>query len=78
VWDKNVLDDATRDKIMAQQCLDSWTHETWNQAGGEHLAASIVAWAIEGAHPTRIGHYDRDYLTAANELVTGEQPPTLN
>jgi hypothetical protein len=76
VWDKNLLDDDTRDKIMAHQGLDSWNSETWNQAGGEHLA-SIVAWAIEGTHPTRIGYYDRDHLAAAYEIATGEQPPFL-
>ncbi len=45
-------------------------------AGGEHLA-SIVAWAIEGTHPTRIGYYDRDHLAEAFEIVTGEQAPTM-
>lgn len=77
VWDKNLLDDDTRDKIMAHQGLDSWNSETWNQAGGEHLA-SIVAWAIEGTHPTRIGYYDRDHLAAAFEIATGEKPPFLD
>jgi hypothetical protein len=76
VWDKNVLDDETRDKIMAHQGLDSWNNETWNHAGGEHLA-SIVAWAIEGTHPTRIGYYDRDHLAEAYEIVTGERAPIL-
>jgi hypothetical protein len=75
VWDKNVLDDATRDKIIAHQGLESWNHETWNQAGGEHLA-SIVAWAIEATHPTRIGYYDRDHLAETYFLATGEQPPS--
>ena len=41
------------------------------------LFASIVAWAIEGAHPTRIGYYDRDHLAEAYEVATGEQAPTL-
>jgi hypothetical protein len=76
VWDKNVLDDETRRQIMDHQGLDAWSHETWNQAGGEHLA-SIVAWAIEGTHPTRIGHYDREHLAEAYEMVTGEQAPIL-
>ena len=76
VWDKNLLDDATRDEIMEHQGLDSWMSDTWNHAGGEHLA-SIVAWAIEGTHPTRIGYYDRDHLADAYEIVTGERPPTM-
>lgn len=76
VWDKNVLDDETRGRIMEHQGLDSWMSDTWDQAGGEHLA-SIVAWAIEGTHPSRIGHYDRNHLAEAYEMVTGEDPPAF-
>lgn len=76
VWDKNLLDDETREQIMEHQGLDSWMSDTWNHAGGEHLA-SIVAWAIEGTHPTRIGYYDRQHLTAAYAMVTGNEPPVL-
>lgn len=76
VWDKNVLDDETREQIMHHQGLDSWMSDTWNHAGGEHLA-SIVAWAIEGTHPTRIGYYDRQHLAEAYAMVTGDEPPML-
>jgi hypothetical protein len=76
VWDKNVLDDKTRDQIMDHQGLDSWMSDTWNHAGGEHLA-SIVAWAIEGTHPTRIGYYDRQHLAEAYAMVTGDEPPMM-
>lgn len=48
--------------------------DTRNHAGGEHLA-SVVAWAIEGTHPTRIGYYDTDHLTEAYALMTGTTPP---
>lgn len=74
VWDKNYLDDEKRQLVLDHQGLKSWSHETWNQAGGEHLA-SIVAWALEGTHPTRIGYYDQQHLAAAYELATGSQPP---
>ena len=74
VWDKNMLDDHTRERFMEHQGLDSWSHETWNQAAGEHLA-SIVAWALDGARPSRIGYYDDRHLAAAYELATGTPVP---
>jgi hypothetical protein len=61
---------------MDHQGLDSWMSDTWNHAGGEHLA-SIVAWAIEGTHPTRIGYYDRQHLAEAYAMVTGDEPPMM-
>ena len=74
VWDKNTLEDETRQRFIEHQGLDSWSHDTWNQAAGEHLA-SIVAWALDGARPSRIGYYDTDHLTAAYELATGRSVP---
>ncbi len=76
VWDKTALDDTNRKEIMAHQGLETWSHETWNQAGGEHLA-SIVAWALEGTHPTRIGYYTRTELAEAYFMAAGSQPPLL-
>ncbi|MCP3994600.1 MAG: DUF3387 domain-containing protein [bacterium] len=74
VWDKTRLDGATRELILEHQELDSWNHEIWNQAGGEHLA-SIIAWAIEGTHPSSIGYYDRNHLAEAYRLATGRDVP---
>ena len=76
LWDKNTLDEATRQQFMAHQGLDSWHHETWNQAGGEHLA-SIVAWALDGARPSRIGYYNDDHLADGYAIAAGQPPPTL-
>ena len=73
-WDADTLDDETRHEFLHHQGLDSWHHETWNQAGGDHLA-SIVAWAFDGAHPSRIGHYDDEHLAVAYELATGTPVP---
>ena len=73
-WDTYTLDDETRHEFMHHQGLDSWYHETWNQAAGEHLA-SIVAWAIDGARPSRIGYYDDDHLAEAYEMATGMPVP---
>nr|MDJ0954403.1 hypothetical protein [Acidimicrobiia bacterium] len=61
LWDNANLDDETRQRILDYQELESWSHQQWDQAGGEHLA-SIIAWAIEGTHPSSIGYYDQDHL----------------
>ncbi len=76
LWDKTALDDETRQEIIQHQGLESWNHEQWDKAGGEHLA-SIIAWAIEGTHPRRIGYYDRDHLAAAYTMATGSVAPIL-
>ena len=76
-WDTDTLDNATRNELIEHQGLYSWHHETWNQAGGEHLA-SIVAWAIDGARPSRIGYYDDDHLAEAYEIATGMPVPEDN
>lgn len=76
LWDAANLDDETRQRILDHQELETWSHEQWDQAGGEHLA-SIIAWAIEGTHPRSIGYYDRDHLTKAYTLATGSIPPIL-
>jgi hypothetical protein len=73
-WDAAMLDDETRNDFMGHQGLDSWHHETWNQAAAEHLA-SIVAWALDGARPSRIGYYDDEHLAVAYELATGTPVP---
>lgn len=74
VWDKTSLDDKTRAIIIEHQGLETWSNEVWNQAAGEHLA-SIIAWAIEGTHPTAIGYYDRNHLAEAYTLATGRDLP---
>ncbi|MEA2000951.1 MAG: hypothetical protein U9N84_03565 [Actinomycetota bacterium] len=76
VWDSVTLDDTTRQQILDLQGLESWRHETWNQAGAEHLA-SIVAWALEGTHPNRIGNYTLAELADVYFAATGTQPPRL-
>jgi len=76
VWDKNYLDDSTRAEFLDFEGLETWNSDTWDQAGGEHLA-SIIAWALEGTHPKRIGYYSRDHLAAAYELVFHATPPIM-
>ena len=76
VWDAVALDDNVREQILDLQGLNSWRHETWNQAGAEHLA-SIIAWGIEGTYPERIGNYTRGALADVYATATGNQPPTL-
>ncbi len=73
VWDKTMLDDGTRQLVLDHQGLETWSNATWNQAGGEHMA-SIIAWAIEGTHPSAIGYYDRDHLAEAYEIVLQALP----
>ena len=76
VWDAVALDDTVREQILDLQGLNSWRHETWNQAGAEHLA-SIIAWGIEGTYPERIGNYTRAALADVYATATGNQPPVL-
>ncbi|MDJ0954401.1 MAG: hypothetical protein QNJ81_12050 [Acidimicrobiia bacterium] len=76
LWDNANLDNATRQRILDYQGLESWSHDEWDQAGGEHLA-SIIAWAIEGTHPRRIGYYDRNHISEVYLMATGRVAPVL-
>jgi len=76
VWDKHALDDKTRNAIMEQRGLESWSHEVWKQACGEHLA-SIIAWALEGSYPHAIGYFTLEGLDATYRLATGNQAPFM-
>lgn len=76
VWDKHNLDDETRNAIMEQRGLDSWSHDVWNQACGEHLA-STIAWALEGSYPYAIGYFTLEGLDATYELATGSRAPFM-
>jgi hypothetical protein len=76
VWDRYNLDDDTRNAIMEQRGLVTWSHEVWNQACGEHLA-SIIAWALEGSYPASIGYFDLADLDATYELATGRRSPFM-
>jgi hypothetical protein len=77
VWDKTTMDDAMRDYVLDAQGLETWNSDTWIHAGGEHFA-SIVAWAIEGTHPSSIGYYTNTHLAEVYRAVTGREPPTLS
>ena len=74
-WDDHNLDDAARREILNHQGIDEWHASTWQDSGAEHIA-SIVAWAIDGARPSRIGHYSDSHLAEAYELATGMAVPT--
>jgi len=76
VWDKSRLDDATRQLLLEHQGLVSWRHETWSQAGAEHLA-EIVAGALGGTYSPRIGIYSRSHLADGYRLATGNDPPDI-
>jgi hypothetical protein len=75
VWDDHNLDDAARSQILDHQGLDEWHAPSWDESGAEHIA-SIVAWAIDGARPSRIGYYSDSHLAEAYELATGMSLPT--
>lgn len=74
VWDDHNLDDAARLEILDHQGLDEWHATEWRDSGAEHIA-SIVAWAIDGGRPSRIGLYSDSHLAAAYELATGTETP---
>jgi hypothetical protein len=76
LWDNHAMTDELRNALLELRGLDTWNHESWNQAGGEHLA-SIIAWGLGGGRPTSISQIDDVSLAIAYELVTGSQPPAL-
>jgi hypothetical protein len=76
LWDNHVVTDELRSELLALRGLDTWRHDQWSQAGGEHLA-SIIAWALGGAHPTSIGQVDELSLSLSYQLITGSPPPVL-
>lgn len=76
VWEHATLDDDTRARFLELRGLESWTHDAWSKAGGEHFA-SIVAWGVTGVYPSRIGVDDLESLAVAYHLVTGTTAPSL-
>lgn len=75
-WDRANLDDATRETILLQRGLDSWSHNDWIQAGGEHLA-STIAWALGGGYPHSIGYFTLEGLDTTYQLATGHRAPFM-
>ena len=83
LWDNHAMTDELRDALLDLRGLDTWRHEEWGHAGGEHLA-SIIAWGLGGGRPSRIAvagnpsaGIDDASLASAYELVTGSQPLAL-
>lgn len=78
VWDKHNLTDEARDAYRTLRHLDSWRHEEWHLAGGEHLAETLT-WALDDSYlpPSRIDQTSVTELTAAYELLTGTGAPIL-
>lgn len=76
VWDDHHLDDSKRAEIMQHQGIDSWHADTWGASGSEHVAC-LIAWAVEGTRPTRIGQYSDDHMAEAYRIMTGMEPPIM-
>jgi hypothetical protein len=76
VWDHHNLDDERRAALLELRGLESWRHETWAAAGGEH-SASIIAWGLTGVRPAMVPPSDDMSLAQAYELLTGGPAPTL-
>lgn len=75
VWDVHSLDDETREQFMAERNADSWTHDKWALAGGEHLA-DVLAWGLQDGNvrPSRTLPNDDDSLYRAFVIATGSVP----
>ncbi len=71
VWDVQSLDDETREAFLAARGLDSWTHEEWAHAGGEHFA-DVLAWGLQDGNvrPSRTTPNDDESLSQAFEIAT--------
>ncbi len=75
VWDDHHLSDQDREKIMRHQGIDSWHADTWGESGSEHVAC-LIAWAIDGTRPSRIGRYSDAHLAEAYRITTGIEAPS--
>jgi hypothetical protein len=78
VWDKHNLSDEIRDRYMALRGLESWRHDTWHLAAGEH-AAETITWGLDSTYlpPGRIPDNSAAAMAAAFELLTGTTAPVL-
>lgn len=75
VYDVQSLDDATRQEFLAERGLESWTHDEWAHAGGEHLA-DVLAWGLQDGNvrPSRTTPNDDESLLEAFVVATGSDP----
>ncbi len=75
VWDDHHLTDRDRREIMRHQGIEAWHADTWGESGSEH-AACLIAWAVDGTRPTRIGRYSDEHLAEAYRIMTGMEAPS--
>lgn len=76
-WEHHAMAETTRAALLELRGLETWSHEEWDRAGGEHLA-SIIAWGLTGERPKMISTgIDDASLAEAYELATGSPAPTL-
>ena len=70
--DVNFLSDEDRAEFLSIRDADSWRHEKWARAAGEHFA-DVVAWGVSGGsvRPSRTFPNDNASLEAAFELAAG-------
>ena len=75
-YDNHMLDDATRDELLELAHADSWRHDDWHLAGGEH-AANVIAWGLmeERINQTRTRPYDYQSMLEAYSILTGGGQP---
>lgn len=78
VWDKHNLTDETRQRYMELRGLDSWRHDVWHLAAGEHVAETMT-WALDSMYlpPSRIPNNTAAELAIGFELLTGTSAPVL-
>jgi hypothetical protein len=78
VWDKHNMTDDARSAYMELRGLDSWRHDVWHLAAGEHVAETMT-WALDSIYlpPSRIANNSTAELAAGYELLTGASAPVL-
>ncbi len=78
VWDKHNMTDGDRSEYMELRGLDSWRHDVWHLAAGEHVAETMT-WALDSIYlpPSRIPNNSAAELAAGYELLTGTPAPVL-
>jgi hypothetical protein len=79
VWDRVALTDETRKRYLSTRGLESWRHEEWHLAGGEH-AAETITWALDGTYwpPSRIDGNSCEELAEGYAILTGTKAPILD
>ena len=85
VWERQYVDDDTRDEFLALRGLEVWSlgDEPWVAGAvpeGVEQAADVIAWGLmdEDIELARLPDVTHEQLTEAFHLLTQVEPPAMN